>query len=269
MNDLKYHRLVGSVGPHCENFPTDVRVVQSFLSQAGLYAGASHGRCDMQTIYAIRRYQSNFMYSPDGRICTGNETWKRISKGVPYKPCGAYDCSVVVPTPVEAPPKKEVISVVTEAEMNSYLGKHIRDICPIQYVGLNNCAHFVAHVLKIQVGLLCDLKSAENPKHNPDCVSVRCDEIYNTLNKRDLWSSMNFPPEDGMLVFVCPADYVLSNKMTNRPKKHVGILCAGKVYNYSNSTGKVIADASPEAFLKKFRNPGLYGPKAELFYGLV
>ena len=73
---------------------------------------------------------------------------------------------------------------------------------------------------------------------------------------------------DGTLVFVTPKNNVNNNEMTDHPKKHIGILHGGKVYNYTNSASKVIADISPDDFLKKFKQKNVYGSDTELYYGI-
>jgi hypothetical protein len=62
-------------------------------------------------------------------------------------------------------------------KLKGYLGKHIKDICPLEYVGTNNCAHFVAHAIGIRVGMLCDQKHASYIKSNSLAVSIRVNEI--------------------------------------------------------------------------------------------
>lgn len=56
--------------------------------------------------------------------------------------------------------------------------------------------------------------------------------------------------------------------MLNVPQKHVGIHFGGKVYNFSNSQHKVVADASVEAFHAKFKK-AYSGGDISLFYGLA
>lgn len=56
-------------------------------------------------------------------------------------------------------------------------------------------------------------------------------------------------------------------RMSNHPKKHVGILTGGKVWNYSNSQNKVIADPL-SSFKSKFTRAYITaGATVEFYYG--
>jgi hypothetical protein len=104
MADFSY--LLGSVGANGRNTQSDVKTVQAKLKELGFYSGAINGHCDMLTTYAIRQYQSNFMFSPDGLVSMGSETWKYLSDPSRRFPYGAYDPCAVVPRPVETETKK-------------------------------------------------------------------------------------------------------------------------------------------------------------------
>ena len=52
---------------------------------------------------------------------------------------------------------------MTERNLELYLGKNIAAICPFKYVGKNNCAHYVGHVLNLQIGILCSLTRRKQP----------------------------------------------------------------------------------------------------------
>jgi murein DD-endopeptidase MepM/ murein hydrolase activator NlpD len=99
MDNLEY--LWGSVGANGQNSPHDVKIVQNALKRLQLYNGSVNGRCDMWTIYAIREYQSNFMFAPNGLINVQSETWRHLSDPSYSLSCGAYDPSKVVLKPVE------------------------------------------------------------------------------------------------------------------------------------------------------------------------
>jgi hypothetical protein len=96
-----FSSLLGSVGANGRNAQSDVKTVQAKLKELGLYNGAINGHCDMLTTYAIRQYQSNFMFAPDGLVSIGSETWKYLSNPSRRFPYGAYDPCAVVPRPVE------------------------------------------------------------------------------------------------------------------------------------------------------------------------
>ena len=146
-----------------------------------------------------------------------------------------------------------------------YLGKSIVAICPHKYVGKNNCAHYVGHVLELTLGTLCNLSR----KVEPGRASIRVNEVYNALDTRGKWSDKPHLAEgQTMLAFVTAASHVDANgTMNDNPQKHIGILVGDKIYNYSNSHQKVVADPV-DAFLAKF--DAVYdGDDISLFYGVV
>jgi peptidoglycan hydrolase-like protein with peptidoglycan-binding domain len=262
-----FSSLLGSVGANGQNFQNDVKTVQTELKKLRFYSGAIHGYCDMLTTHAIRKYQSNFMFAPDGVISLGSETLKYLFDPFLKFSYGAYDPCALTLVPVES--KAKVTATALEEKLKECLGKHIKGICPIEYVGTNNCAHFVAHVLSIRVGILCDLKNVTNSKSNSSSASIRVDDIYNyALSERGIWN--NSVNKDGVLVFVTrKSNFNEDGRMNNQPAKHIGILFGGLVYNYSNTVAKVITDSSPDAFLKKFRGIASYGATTELYFGIL
>lgn len=97
--------------------------------------------------------------------------------------------------------------------------------------------------------------------------SIRCDELYNKLAQTGPWE--NRPTQaDGLLIFVLSASNIRNDLMMNVPQKHVGIYFNGKVFNFSNSRHKVVADASVEAFHNKFKDT-YDGNDISLFFGVA
>jgi hypothetical protein len=142
-------------------------------------------------------------------------------------------------------------------------GVEAKSLFKSSLLGLHNC------VGNVFCKRLCCEKKVTEKNADSRAVSVRVHEIYNTLSleKRGLWDAKT-AYEDGTLVFVIERGNVDRNDvMANVGKKHVGILFNGEVYNYSNTGAKVIADGSPDAFLKKFKQ--VYSPAATLFYGIL
>jgi hypothetical protein len=154
---------------------------------------------------------------------------------------------------------------VSDQDLQKFLRKGIAAICPHKYVGHNNCAHFVGHVLGLQLGILCNLAS----KKENGRASIRVNDIYNNLLITGLWVDR---PEVGkdqnLLIFVTSARNVNGQDMMNdSPYKHVGIFAGDKVYNYSNQHHKAVAD-SVDHFFKKCDH--VY-PEDDitLYYGIV
>jgi peptidoglycan hydrolase-like protein with peptidoglycan-binding domain len=74
--------ISASVGPKATstNKSVDVITVQKLLNNAG--AGLKEdGDCGEKTVNAIRKYQSNFLAQPDGRVDPGGRTWRNLVEG--------------------------------------------------------------------------------------------------------------------------------------------------------------------------------------------
>ncbi len=155
---------------------------------------------------------------------------------------------------------------VSQAELEGYLGKSIADICPNSFASpaQNHCAHFASHALGIQLGMLCGDMAF---KTKGTGASIRCDELFNHLPLRGEWA--NRPSaSDGILIFVTSASNVRGgNTMLNVPQKHVGIHFGGRVYNFSNSQHKVVADPTVDAFHRKFMQ-AYSGGNVSLYFGV-
>ena len=76
--------------------------------------------------------------------------------------------------------------VVTKVILDGYVGQGIGQICGNHFDSpqQNHCAHFVAHALEIQLGMLCGDMEYKT-KHTG--ASIRCDELYNRLAQRGPW----------------------------------------------------------------------------------
>ena len=155
---------------------------------------------------------------------------------------------------------------VSLVSLQGYVGKSISDICSNGFASptQNHCAHFVSHAHGIKLGMLCGDMTFNTKKTG---ASIRCDEIYNRLMAKGKWDDKpTF--SDGLLIFVLSARNVMSGIMANIPQKHVDIHFGGRVYNFSNSHHKVVADASVDAFHSKFKH-SYAGKDISLFFGVV
>ena len=150
--------------------------------------------------------------------------------------------------------------------LQNYEGKSIADICTNGFTSpsQNHCAHFVSHAHGIQLGMLCGDMTFKTKKTG---ASIRCDELYNGLRSKGKWEDKP-ALSDGLLIFVLSSRNIMGGMMLNVPQKHVGIHFGGKVYNFSNSQHKVIADFSVETFHKKFKH-SYAGNDISLFFGVA
>jgi hypothetical protein len=144
---------------------------------------------------------------------------------------------------------------LTQQILDSFLGKHIRDVCPLHYAddSDNHCAHFVSHVLALQFGVTCRTMS-----HGTGAAaSIRVQEVFPHCPQVGTWSSLPGSENSG-LVFITNANNVnLATKvMTNVPRKHVGIFFgpARNIYHYSNSQRKVVKQ-TPTQFSTHYAAP--------------
>jgi hypothetical protein len=148
-------------------------------------------------------------------------------------------------------PQWELDMPVTESDVFNYVGQRMGDICNNHYdtPAENHCAHFVSHALGISTGLLCGSLTANVAARNTGA-TVRCNELFNNLPVRGAWASrpLNRMP---LLVFVTFTQNVAGNLMGMMPSKHVGIVFAQNVYNFSNTNHIVRFDESPEKFFNR------------------
>ena len=156
-------------------------------------------------------------------------------------------------------------NVVTATLLDGWVGKGVSDFCdndfssPLQ----NHCAHFVSHVLGLTFGLCCGSMTSRRTSAG---TSLRVNEIFNVLAHRGQWAEAP-ATTDGLLVFVTSAVNVRNNIMANVPRKHVGIVFSGAVYNFGNTQHMVRKDISLEAF--RVRLGRTYHDDAiPLFYGV-
>ncbi len=142
----------------------------------------------------------------------------------------------------------------------SYEGLNISDICTaVRFVDdeKNHCAHFVNHVLGFDTRLSCgQLLGRRGPAAN-----IRVHETFAQCPSVGRFEDR--PTDTPCLAFLIhrAAVDLSTQHMTNLPKKHIGILCDGEIWHYSNARRKVVRE-SPEQFSKHFSGDG-FG----LFFG--
>lgn len=148
-----------------------------------------------------------------------------------------------------------------DSAAKDYLGKTISEICPNGFhdADHNHCAHFVSHVKGFTLGYKCRNQTGKGPKPG---ASIRVHEIFAECPKVGKWSDK---PADvkSCLAFVISSKNVdvASKKMTNVPKKHVGIFEDNEIYHYSNTRDKVVKQ-TPADFKKHYS-----GSDIEVYYG--
>jgi len=154
------------------------------------------------------------------------------------------------------------------------LGHHISYLCKAS-LGTedkkNHCAHFVSHVMEYELsGTTCKNLTLEDKKTVEKGATIRVNDIFNKTLSNSLWDSR---PGciSSCLMFVTISSNVIKNGarliMKNHRKKHIGIVHQGKVWNYSNSKNKVVAD-TVEEFIRKYKHAYITaGSTVNFYYG--
>jgi hypothetical protein len=124
------------------------------------------------------------------------------------------------------------MSFLSQQLLDSYLGRHIDEICPTHYEAANHCAHFVSHVLNLKFGYTCG--SGRN---------VRVHEVFSSCNNIEELAECRHD-YGSKLLFVTGSSHVHSDiqSMDNVPKKHIGMVIGAFVWHYSNSHHKVVKE---------------------------
>lgn len=134
--------------------------------------------------------------------------------------------------------------MLTETLLNSYLNRHISEVCGNGYDDNddNHCAHFVNHVLNTAFGVTCRSLVASSARHATGA-NVRVHETFAACpNPREL---LECPESIEALIFISATHNFVRHKdgsvtLNNVPKKHIGLFLDGVVWHYSNSRHKVI-----------------------------
>lgn len=141
----------------------------------------------------------------------------------------------------------------------AYEGLNISSICTaVRFVddAQNHCAHFVNHVLGLAATLTCgQLLGRPGASAN-----IR---VHETFALCQAVGKFEDRPVGPCLVFVAhrSAVDVAGRRMSNVPKKHIGIFCDGEIWHYANLQRKVVRQA-PGDFARHFPEDGF-----ALFFG--
>lgn len=145
--------------------------------------------------------------------------------------------------------------MLTLATLNSYLGLHIRDICPVGFASDNDnhCAHFVSHVLGLSFGMTCRAMVSGFGAE----ASIRVQEIFARCLSVGAWADLPYPLFSGLAFITNASNVNLRTKtMTNVPRKHVGVFFGATtdIWHYSNSRRQVVRQ-QPSAFSNHYAAP--------------
>jgi len=140
------------------------------------------------------------------------------------------------------------------------LNKDISALCPFS-IGKNrsqnHCAHYVSHMMSYELaGPTCKNFTWADKQKPAKGATIRVDDLFSKSAETGLLTNKPAALIE-CLIFVTLDSNVkkVGNKlvMGNHPRKHIGILSQGKVWNYSNTNNRVVSDLL--AFFKsKFSN---------------
>jgi len=141
------------------------------------------------------------------------------------------------------------------AELDKYLGMHIREICGVGFDGdnENHCAHFVSHVLGFRFGATC--RMMVHGSGTP--ASIRVQEIFPRCPAVGRWEDLPAGASTGLVFITNERSVNLSTKsMMNVPRKHVGIFSGPRreIWHYSNSRDQVVRQ-TPAQFSRHYPAP--------------
>ncbi len=154
------------------------------------------------------------------------------------------------------------------------LGKKIMNYCAFS-IGKNNsenhCAHYVSHIMDYELaGATCKNATWADKQKSEKGATIRVNDLFSASPEKGLLSNKPAAVVE-CLIFVTLASNVKSVGknlvMETHPRKHVGILSQGRVWNYSNTQNMVVADLLP-VFKAKFSNAyKTTGTTVEFYYG--
>lgn len=154
------------------------------------------------------------------------------------------------------------------------LNKGISDLCAFSIAKNrreNHCAHYVSHMMGYEFpGATCKNSTWADKQQDAKGATIRVNDLFGACAETGLL--LNKPA--GLLeclIFVTLDTNVTESgsklKMSSHPRKHIGILSEGKVWNYSNSKDVVVSD-TVAAFKRKFTNAyHTTGSTVEFYYG--
>lgn len=153
--------------------------------------------------------------------------------------------------------------IIQKHQLDAYVGKSIAQICPNGFAARdrNHCAHFVGHALGYDFGLTCR-QMVRGATGAGACLRVQ--DLFERCPEVGLWADLP-KRASACLAFVTDVKNVdLEHKrMTNVPRKHVGIYFGGTIWHHSRLHGGIVT-RTPGEFSRHYS-----GKTIGLFYGLL
>lgn len=154
------------------------------------------------------------------------------------------------------------------------LNKHISSLCPHSIAKdntKNHCAHYVSHIMGYEFpGITCKNQTWDDKHSIPKGGVIRVDDLFSRSAET---GPLSEKPSSLLeyLLFVTISSNIrksgCSYIMGNNPKKHVGIVTKSKVWNYSNTNNKVVADTLAGFQVKFNSSYNTAGNTVVFYYG--
>lgn len=159
-------------------------------------------------------------------------------------------------------------------DIDRSINKKISDLCPFSIAknnSQNHCAHYVSHIMGYEFpGPTCKNFTLADKQNAAKGATIRVDDLFKRSPQTDLLANKPAALTECLIFVTLASNVTMSSNilmMGNHPKKHVGILIKGKVWNYSNSNNKVVSDLLTQ-FQTKFTNAyATAGTTVEFYYG--
>lgn len=154
------------------------------------------------------------------------------------------------------------------------LGMNISRICPFSIAknhAENHCAHYVSHIMGYELaGPTCKNATWADKQNPAKGATIRVNDLFAAVPVTGPLANKPAALTE-CLIFVTLSSNMRAFGpklvMGTHPRKHVGILSQGMVYNYSNTHNIVVADVLA-LFKTKFSNAyKTAGTTVEFYYG--
>jgi hypothetical protein len=150
--------------------------------------------------------------------------------------------------------------VITQHQLDGYLGKSIGAICQNGYVSTteNHSAHFVSHLLGYTFGVTCQMMG----NGRAPAATLRVWDLFPKCKSVGVWS-LRPASLSTCLVFITRTSNVnlAAKAMSAAPRTHIGVYMNGFIWHYSNSRQQVVKETVSQF---KHHYPA---PDNAMFYG--
>lgn len=175
-------------------------------------------------------------------------------------------------------PVLPIISIIPLLELNQKindsLNKNISHFCPFSLgknKSQNHCAHYVSHIMGYELpGASCKNFTYADKQLPDKGATIRVNDIFAKSTEKGPLANKPAAFESCLIFVTISSNVTRKNgvySMGSHPRKHIGILWGGKIWNYSNTQNKVVADTVSgfeTKFKRAYKTPGA---TVDFYYG--